>query len=214
MIVDIGINSCARPDLLKVAIGTFLKHAKSEHQFRIVLLEDKVDDDKRQLKGRLWLEEYSCLFDEVIYSEKKLTYVYAFSELLKYLMGNVFFHLEDDVKFVRDFDFECMLSLANRSYYNPCQVILKRENHNRSNSVTNYKHDYFKNEFCSIGTGFFNLEQINKIVSDCNGSCHETKDLTPAMINNKFFSVVHDKYDYDYIHMGEKLNCNKGEYNL
>ena len=57
MVIDVLINSCARPDVLEISINTFLKKIKTDkHKFRYVLLEDVVTDKCRQEESHRWIK--------------------------------------------------------------------------------------------------------------------------------------------------------------
>ena len=55
MNLDVLLNSCARPDVLDISVRSFQKHIKTKHKLRYVILEDKVDDEKRQRAGIKWI---------------------------------------------------------------------------------------------------------------------------------------------------------------
>ena len=110
MTIDVAISSCARPDVLEPSVQSFLKHIVSEHDFRLVLVEDQVEDAKRQAIGHAWLEANKHLFDQLVYANKRLTYVYCFSEIMHYLSSPVFFRLEDDVLFTESLHIDPLIA--------------------------------------------------------------------------------------------------------
>ncbi len=215
--IDVAISSCGRVDILENAVTTFLKHAKSKEGFRLVICEDKVDDPKRQELGREWIENHKELFDEIIYSDTKLTHVYCFSEILKHIRSPYFFRLEDDVVFHEDIDVDKIIEFMKDNDEVISQVIFKRlENHDPLNpvdienctgrkiqTVTSY----------SIATGVFNLEWTNKIVGlSGNGQCHEYGVLMPAMhkLGAKSSIIYGNSSEHALDCVGDSLGYKKG----
>ena len=183
--IDVAISSCARVDILERAIDTFLTHVKSNEGFRLVICEDKVDDPSRQKKGKKWIEDHVYLFDKVIYSDKKLTYVYCFSEILKYIKSSYFFRLEDYVVFHEDIDVDTIKEFMVENEDVVSQVIFKRKEHDfidRVNINNNTGRRVQLVDSYSIATGVFNLEWTKKIVGlSGTNECHESGVLAPAM---------------------------------
>ena len=84
MIIDVLINSCARPDSMDICFKSFLKHIKTiKHEFRFVFVEDKVDNEERQALGKEWVEQNKHYFDEIVFLEKKAGFGYHFQEVIK-----------------------------------------------------------------------------------------------------------------------------------
>jgi len=185
MEVDVAISSCARVDILDKAINTFLASAQSIDGFRLIICEDKVDSTNRQKIGKKWIKDNFYLFDEIIYSRKKLTYVYCFSEILKYVKSPYFFRLEDDVVFHENINVDKIIEFMIENKDTLSQVIFKRKEHNLRTPINIDDVDDRKIQlvnFYSIATGIFNLEWARKIVSLSGTSqCHESRILTPAM---------------------------------
>lgn len=183
--IDVAISSCARVDILEQAIKTFLKYAKSKDGFRLVICEDMVDDPVRQGVGKEWIDKHSDLFDEIIYSNKKLTYVYCFSEILKYIKSPYFFRLEDDVVFHEEINVDDIIDFMSENNNTISQLIFRRKKHillkpykisNKTGRKINLVDSY------SIATGIFNLELTKSIVDlSGTGQCHESTVLAPSM---------------------------------
>lgn len=216
--IDVAISSCGRVDILDTAIHTFLKHVKSKEGFRLVICEDKVDDAVRQLKGRAWIENHINLFDKIIYSTKKLTYVYCFSEVLKYISSPYFFRLEDDVVFHEDIDVDSIIEFMEKNKNILSQVIFRRKKHkplNPKDILNNTGRKIQLVDSYSIATGIFNLDWTNKIVGlSGTGQCHEAGVLAPAM--HKLYGKSSIIYGDSTIHaldcVGDSLGYMKGSW--
>jgi len=217
--IDVAISSCARVDILEKAVYTFLKHVKSDQGFRLVICEDKVDGPARQEEGRLWIVDNTHLFDTVVWAEKKLTYVYCFSEILKYIKSPYFFRLEDDVVFEEDIYVDEIIEFMKENSADLSQVIFRRktgcnvselqEIHNKLSRKTLLIPRY------SIGTGVFNLEWTRKIVSHSGtDQCHETGVLTPSMkVLGATSSIMFgEKQEHALDCVGDSLGFMKGSY--
>ena len=70
MVIDVGLSSCARVELLQDSILSFLSNVITRHTLRWIIVEDKVDDQKRQEAGRKWIIDNFHYFDKVVYSER------------------------------------------------------------------------------------------------------------------------------------------------
>lgn len=216
MKMDVLISSCARIDILEQAINTFLMYVKYKYGFRFVICEDKVDDNIRQKVGKKWIEDHKHLFDEIIYSNKKLTYVYCFSEILKYAISPYFFRLEDDVVFYEDIEVDTLIEFMVENKNMLAQIIFVREKHNLINPVevdnkTERKIQLV--DFYSIATGVFNLELTKKIVGlSGTNQCHESGILTPAMkkLGMKSSVVYGINNVYALYNIGDSLGYKKG----
>ena len=181
--MDVLLSSCARVDILERAVFSFLNHVKSEDGFRIVVCEDMVEDKGRQDIGREWLEDNSSLFDEVVYADRRLTYVYCFSEILERAQSEYFFRLEDDVEFDQDINVDEIVDFM-KTQDHLAQLIFKRKVHPMTNPVpvSGIERKVVLNDFFSIATGVFSTEYTKRIVDySGTGQCHETGVLTPAM---------------------------------
>lgn len=217
MKIDVAISSCARVDILDRAVSTFLDHAKSKDGFRLIICEDKVDDPNRQDAGRDWIINNANLFDEIVFSDNKLTYVYCFSEILKYIKSPYFFRLEDDVVFHEDIDVDKIIEFMDENK-NVAETIFMRKKHNLSNP-TNIDNNTGRSMqlvgFYSIATGVFNTKWTNDIISlSGTGQCHEGSVLTPAMHKlGANSSVIYGKNTTHVVDcVGDSLGYKKGSW--
>lgn len=198
MVIDVAISSCARIDILEKAIKTFLKYVKCKDGFRLIICEDKVDDAKRQKFGRKWIEDHKSLFDKIIFSDKKLTYVYCFSEILNYIESPYFFRLEDDVVFHENIDVDKIIEFMIENKDILSQTIFRRKKHDPPNPIdvnNNTGRRIQLVDSYSIATGVFNIEWTRKIIGmSGTNQCHEAGILTPAMLKlSAKSSVVYGK---------------------
>lgn len=218
MPIDVAISSCARIDILDRAINTFLTHVKSKEGFRLVICEDKVDNIDRQKSGKKWIEDHINLFDKVIYSNKKLTYVYCFSEILKYIKSPYFFRLEDDVVFHENIDVDSIIEFMIENEDVVSQVIFRRKKHDISNPIdinNNTGRRIQLLDSYSIATGIFNLEWTRKIVGfSGTDECHESIVLAPAMskLGGKSSVLCGKSTAYALDCVGDSLGYKKGNW--
>lgn len=183
--IDVAISSCARIDILSEAVNTFLKYVKTKDKLRLIICEDRVDDVVRQRSGRNWIEDNADLFNKIIYSNRKLTYVYCFSEVLKYVESPYFFRLEDDVIFHEEIDIDKIIEFMSENSETVSQLIFRRKKHNLikpQEVVNDTGREINLVDSYSIATGIFNLELTKKIVGlSGTEECHESSVLAPAM---------------------------------
>lgn len=218
--IDVLISSCARPDILDACIKSFIKHAKSKLGFRLVICEDLVSDPERQKLGAKWISNHKFFFDKIIFSKTKLTYVFCFSEILKYAKSKYFIRLEDDVEFFEEIDCDKIIDCLKRNE-NICQFIFRRQNmklHPQwscSNISDCGTRKLYSSDFCSIASGVYNTKLIRQIV-DYSGTnkCHESKVLTPSMKALNFKGGVieglNSKEAIQYV--GDNLGYKKGSW--
>lgn len=216
--IDVAISSCARIDILDQAVNTFLMHVRSKKKFRLIICEDKVDNVARQRAGKGWIDKHINLFDEVIYASKKLTYVYCFSEILKYVKSPYFFRLEDDIVFHEDIDVDKIIEFMIENNNVVSQVIFRRKKHNLlkpKEIVNNTGRKIQLVDSYSIATGIFNLEWTKKIVGlSGTGQCHEALVLAPAMCSfGVKSSVIYGKNTPNALDcVGDSLGYKKGSW--
>lgn len=182
--IDVAISSCARIDVLEEAIGTFQRYAICRDGFRLIICEDKVEDEDRQAHGKKWIEDHSELFNTIVFSNKRLTYVYCFTEILSHIRSPYFFRLEDDVSFFEEIDVDNIVEyLSNNPFVS--QTIFRRDVHNlKCESAIGKigRRDIIRSSLYSIATGVFNTDWARKIVGHSGtGQCHESGVLTPSM---------------------------------
>lgn len=214
MIIDVLINSCARPDLMNVSFHSFLKHIKTSHEFRIVIVEDKVDNPERQKLGRQWIEKHQNYFDEILYLPKKAGIDYFYQEAIKLGKSPYFFRLEDDMEFIVDINIDPLIEILSKNQ-DICQITFRRDNHNTpvcGKKIINGV-DLTCSKFYSQSVGVCNLELTKNIIDKCGWEkpLHEAGNLTPSsekleykkylLGTNKWFwqsATVH------YIHAGKE----------
>lgn len=217
MIIDVAISSCARIDILENAINTFRKYVKSKDGFRLIICEDKVNDDLRQEKGRVWIKNHIQLFDKVVISDKKLTYVYCFSEVLKHVTSPYFFRLEDDVVFHEEINVDEIIEIM-KTMPKLSQLIFKRKKHRLVKPI-NVKNKIGRKiklvNMYSIATGIYNTKLTNKIIDlSGTGQCHESSVLAPSMrklnLNSGVIFGKNKKHALDCV--GDSLGYMKGSW--
>lgn len=215
--IDVAISSCARVDVLEKSVHSFIKHVKSKEGFRLVICEDKVKDKYRRKEGLVWLQANKDLFNNIIYADKYLTYVYCFSEILKYINSSYFFRLEDDVVFHESIDVDSIIDFMKEQPI-ISQVIFKRKKHIVRSSI-NINNSTGRNidlaDFYSIATGLFNLDLTRKIVGlSGTEQCHESSVLTPSMVKlglkSSVIEGVRAKHALDCV--GDSLGYIKGSW--
>jgi len=214
MIIDIALSSCARVELLQNSVLSFIDSVESEHTFRWIIVEDKVDDADRQQVGRNWIQTHSGMFDEIIYSEKKLTYVFCFSEVLKYVKSDYFVRWEDDFEFKHDIDIDPMIETLIKHNENMANISFKR-NYCDTSEFTQVGEDLIESPLFSIGPGVFNTKLTSDIVNlSGTGECHEFGVLTPSMNKLGYKSYIWGSKDEPFLldHIGKNLGYNKGDY--
>lgn len=213
MIVDVLINSCARPDSMELCFQSFLKMVKTKHQFRFVLVEDKVDSEERQCLGRTWIQDNEHHFDEIVFLDKKAGFGYHFQEVVKRGKSPFFFRLEDDQQFVQEVDIDPLIRILEKQA-DTCQIILRRDSH-RVEAIKKENIDGVKlvaSTFYSDSIGVHNLELTKKIIDECgwDTQLHENSVLTPASKKLGIKKYVLDYEDYfwqkkpiHYVHAGK-----------
>lgn len=220
MIIDILINSCARPDVLEESIFSFRKHIKSKHNFRYVILEDKVENKKRQLLGRKWIEKNKNLFDEIHYSEKRMGPGFFFEPIVKLCRSKYFFHLEDDNIFLKNIFIDPIINVMEMND-NILEIILRRGKTDERNNPKNIKINNLElTEFdlFSVATGIFNTKLVNLVLDKTgrNIQLREVQILKPASIelSLKKYTLGYNTNDIDYEHSGIKKNYRKGAWKI
>ena len=213
MIIDVLINSCARPDSMDTCFKSFLRYIKTSHEFRFVIVEDKVDNEERQELGREWIEANKSFFDEIVYLPKKAGFGYHFQEVVKRGRSPYFFRLEDDQKFITDINIDPLIEILENEP-DTCEIIFRRDNHKAkviSKSKVN-EIDLTETTAYSDSIGIHNLELTKKIIDECgwNEQLHEASILTPASekLGYKKYILGVKKYLWSkapvhYIHAGK-----------
>jgi len=218
--IDVLISSCARPDVLDVCVKSFIKHAKSEFGFRLVICEDLVSNSDRQELGAEWIENHKSFFDKIIFSKTQLTYVFCFSEILKDAESEYFIRLEDDVEFFEELDCDKIIDCLKQNE-NICQFMFRRQNM-KLHPQWSCSHigncgtrKLYSSDFCSIASGVYNTQLIRQIV-DYSGTneCHESGVLTPSMkalnLKGGVIEGLSSKEAIQYV--GDNLGYKKGSW--
>lgn len=215
MIIDVLINSCARPDSMDVCLKSFFKHIKTvKHEFRLVFVEDLVDNPDRQILGKKWVEKNLNFFDEVHFLEKKAGFGYHFQEVVKRGKSKIFFRLEDDQKFIVDVNIDLLVDILQNDE-NLCNIMLRRDVYKnkfrRKLDINGIKLQ--ETDFYSDSIGLHNLALTKKLIDKCgwNNQLHEAGLLTPQSLNLGLKKYVLDYKNYfwqknpvHYIHAGKK----------
>lgn len=218
--IDVLISSCARPDVLDACVKSFIKHAKSEFGFRLVICEDLVSNSDRQELGAQWIENHKSLFDKIIFSKTQLTYVFCFSEILKYAESEYFIRLEDDVEFFEELNCDKIIDCLKQNE-NICQFMFRRQNM-KLHTEWSCRHigdcgtrKLYSSNFCSIASGVYNTQLIRQIV-DYSGTneCHESGVLTPSMkaLNFKGGVIEGSNSEGAIKYVGDNLGYKKGSW--
>jgi hypothetical protein len=214
MIIDVLINSCARPDLMDVSFKTFLKHIKTTHKFRFVIVEDKVENEERQALGREWIEQNKNYFDEILYLPKKAGMDRFYQEAIKLGRSPYFFRLEDDMDFQVDINIDPLIEILEQNQ-DICQITFRRDNHKSpwcGKKIINGV-ELTCTDFYSVSVGINNLEHTNKIIDECGweNQLHETKLLSPISkkLGYKKYVLGYNKWFWQselihYLHAGKE----------
>jgi hypothetical protein len=216
MNIDVLITSCARPDVLKKTVQSFQKMIVTEHELRYVLVEDKVDDVKRQEEGRKWVEKNKGLFDDIVFHEKKAGKGYWWQEIIKICNTKYHIHLEDDNEFITKVNIDPVIKMM-QNQENIIEVIFSRGKPDKRTKPKILKIDGIKlteMQSMSIASGIYNTPMCRKILSVVGWETmvHEAGNLTPTSkkLGYRKFVLGHGKKHYE--HIGAKLGYNKGKW--
>jgi len=214
MVIDVLINSCARPDILDVSINTFLYRILSSHDARFIIIEDKVEDEERQVKGREYIESRNDLFDKIVYLDKKAGPGFFFAPAVAECKSDFFFHLEDDNEFIQDIYIDPIISLMEKNE-DVVEVMMSRGSINPINNPRKTTIDGVKvTEFdlFSVATGLFNTNSVRKMLDKIgwDKQLHEAGTLTPMSkkLGLRKFILGHD--EQHYVHVGAEKGYRKG----
>jgi hypothetical protein len=184
MIIDVLLNSVARPKLLDTSFKSFLKHIKTtKHEFRFVIVENKVDNKDRQVLGKEWIEKHKEHFDVIVYQAKAVDIHHIFQDILKYAKSPYFFRLEDDAIFTYDIDIDPLIEILEQNQ-DICEITFRRKIH-KAHSCGKKEINEVSLEctdFYSLSIGLMNLELTKKIIDKCgwDNPLHEASVLTPV----------------------------------
>lgn len=219
MIIDVVINSCARPDLLEQSILSFRDKVKTyKHKFRYKIVEDYVEDSKRRYLGRKWIIDNYDLFDEVTFLNSKAGFGYHWQQAVKLVNTDYHIHLEDDQLFILDVNVDPLIDVLVNNSDNFLEIVLRRSiNQNRPESnPREYKLNnvtLIETDFMSDSIGIYNTKLVNKLLDYVGreNQLHEAKVLTPATKKlglRKF--VLGPKDEVHYTHVGQKKEYRHG----
>jgi len=218
MIINVLINSCARPDILETSITTFRKYIKTSHTLKYIILEDKVHDIERQKLGRNWLEKNKDLFDEIHYSERRLGPGFFFAPIVKLCNTEFFFHLEDDNRFFMDIEIDPLINIMKK-YNNILEIILRRGKTDPRNNPIEFVIDGLdltEFDLFSVATGIFNTSLVRIVLSKIGWKkqLREVQVLTPVSkeLNLKKYTLGFNNDFKHYDHVGPKKGYRKGEW--
>ena len=219
MIIDVGLSSCARVELLEDSMQSFKESVITKHKLRWIIVEDEVDDPRRQERGRKWIVDNFHYFDKIVYSGTKLTHVFCFGEMLKHIESDYFIRWEDDFKFQRNIDIDPMFDVLEHDNENMANISFKRNYCDTSNFmqfIDGRTGDFrLASPLFSIGPGVFNTKLTREIVDySGTGECHEYGVLTPSMNKLGYKSYIWGSKEDPFLldHVGKNLGFNKGDY--
>ncbi len=219
MKIDVIITSCARPDILDVSWSTFRDRIKTdEHEFRHVLVEDKVADEARQKEGIKWIEKHRQFFDKIVLLKERAGPGFWYAKNIEHCESKYHFHLEDDNKFIIDINIDPLIKVL-QNHDNIVNIMCSRGKINPINNPRKLILDGVKlTEFdlYSVATGLFNTKNVKMIIDKLgwNSQLHEAGTLTPTSkkLNLRKFVLGHNKKHY--IHTGEIKNYRKGGWKI
>lgn len=216
MIIDILVNSCARVDLLDQSISTFRKHIKTKkYEFRWVLVEDIVDDERRQEKGKKWITNNAEIFDSIIFLKEKAGPGYWLAKTVEHCESDYHIHLEDDCRFITDVNIDPIIKvMMNNS--DIAEIIFRRDTSKRKKKneikINNIK--LTEMSLLSVASGIFNTKNIIKLIDKLgwNERLHESLTLTPTSEKFGMRKFILDHGVTHYIHVGQKKCYRKGKW--
>lgn len=201
--IDVLINSCSRPDILDVSFRTFKRHVRTDCNLRYVILEDKTKSKKRRELGRKWIEEHAGELDEIVYAKKFMGPGNFFGPIVNLCRSKYFFHLEDDNRFIVDFDIDHIIQFM-KNHEDVVEVMLSRgksRNLGKKLKLDGVKLTEFN--LFSVATGLFNTTQVRRLITKVGRTdrLHEFKVLTPAAfeLGLKCYVLGHNKKHYEHI---------------
>ena len=216
MIIDVIVTSCARPDVLSVAVNTFQEKIKTRHTLKYIILEDKVKDPERQSLGRAWIEGNKNLFDEIIYSDVMMGPYGFWQPTVKLCSTDYILHVEDDAEFIIDLYVDKALEFMKKND-DVAEIVFRRDimtpknigNFLELNGVKLTKYKMF-----SIASGLYNTKLLKKIldVVGWDSEMHEAGILLPAANKLDLRRYILDHGKVHYVHVGGQKNYVKGNW--
>ncbi len=215
MIIDVLVNSCARPDILNVSFNTFRDRIKTSHQLRYVMLEDKVESHERQMEGLKWIKEHKDSFDEVIFSDKRLGPGFFFAPIVDLCTSSYFFHLEDDNEFLVDVNIDPIIDMMENNK-DVVEVILNRNNGTKGTILEKDGLSLSELYIFSVATGVFNTNLTRNIIDSIGWQeqLHEVGTLTPTSETLGYKRFVLADGNKHYKHVGATKGYRKGKWRI
>jgi hypothetical protein len=216
MIIEILVNSCARVDLLEQSISTFRKHIKTDkHRFRWIIVEDMVDDPKRQEMGKEWIRKNRNLFYKVVYLTKKAGPGYWWARTIDHCLTDYHIHLEDDCKFINDMNIDPVIE-AMENNKNIVEVVFRRDPSKRrkNNDCEINGLKLTEMNLLSVASGIFNTRNVIEIIKKIGWreQLHEVGNLTPISKEMGLRKFILDHGVTHYVHVGQKKCYRKGKW--
>lgn len=217
MIIDVLVNSCARPEVLDVSFHTFRKKVTSvNHTFRYILLEDYVEDETRRNAGLQWIENNKKYFDEIHLSNKKLGFWKYWSAIIKLCKSDIHIHMEDDQEFIVDVDVDPLINLVEKES-DVASIILRRgPSKDIIRKSTLHGVEVVETGFYSDSIGVFDTKWARKIIDKIgwDNDIHENGNLTPISkkLGLRKFVLGHNDDMIHYVHVGGNLGYKQGKY--
>lgn len=217
MILDILLNSCARPDLLEQSVYSTRENIVSDkHTFRWVIVEDLVADPHRRNLGRQWIEDHSDLFDEIVFSDTPAVMDKFWQKVLVLCRSPIHVKAEDDTKYIKKINIDPLVDfLINHN--DVLSVVFCRGKINPSNYleevvIDNIKLTKFRMVANSVGV--FNTKLLNNLIDYIGWDkvLSESKVLTPACDKLGYKKYVLGQDDQHYIHAGAAKKYRKGNW--
>jgi hypothetical protein len=180
------------------------------------LVEDKVDNERRQKKGIEWIDRNKNLFDEIHFAEKKMGPGFFFAPAVKLCKSDYFFHLEDDNEFIVDINIDSILDVMQRNDY-IVEIMLSRGKVNKRNNpkkVIIGGLELTESDLFSVATGMFNTKLVREIINKAGweNQLHEAGVLTPISkkLGLKKYVLGHNVQHYK--HVGPEKGYRKGDW--
>ena len=215
MIIDVMINSCARIDLLERSLESFNKYVHSEeHTFRRVLIEDKVDNERRRQLGIDWIIKNKHEFDKIVLLPEKAGVGFWWQKTMEYCESPYHIHVEDDNEYLTEVNIDAIIDTMER-HSNIINIAFSRGPIRKENNLGQEIVDGLaltKFRLMSVAAGVFNTNNVNVLLDKVGweNKIHEAGTLTPASEKLKFRKYVLGHGTKHYAHVGEAKEYRKG----
>jgi hypothetical protein len=218
MIIDVLVSSCARPDMLETSIMSFRRHIKTEkHEYRWVIIEDKIGSRERRKEGEEWIRKHRHLFDKKIFLRRKAGVGYWWQKAIEQCESDFHIHLEDDNEFLGHIMIDPLINIMSEKS-DIIEIMFSRGLVRADNNPKRIMLSgviFTENDLMSIATGVFNTKLV-RILLDTVGWGEKVKEhgtLTPATKKLGFRKLVLGENGEDnihYLHVGADLGLRKG----